>query len=463
MACVLGLLLSALLLLCELFTTCKTIPAWASSNQALSYSREALLSLCHYGDRPTADPFVSLIKNLPEDIRAPRRQRLRKRGRRGGIRQRLRRRGNRPPLPSMILSNARSLRNKMDELRLLTRGCFEYRESCIMLFTKTWLHPEIPDCCVDIEGFSHIRSDRSELSGKSKGGGLCLYINDKWCRQHTVREKICNPDVEFLCVSLRPFYLPREFGNILICSVYVPPNSNASRAAAQVADCVHEQLQRTPNAPIFIMGDLNHCNLNTALAGFEQYIKCDTRKNRTLDKCYGNVKHAYTAIAKPPLSNSDHNTVHLIPTYKTALKSSKPLVKSINAWTDDSIETLKGCFLCTDWDTFSGEPNLDNATEVTTDYIKFCVDTVIPKMTIKVYPNNKPYITKEVKDCINRKKQAFKTNDHLQLKTVQKELNQRLKEAREHHREAIEENLQAMNSKKTMGLHENSHQHETHK
>ena len=38
------------------------------------------------------------------------------------------------------------------------------------------------------------------------------------------------------------------------------------------------------------------------------------------------------------------------------------------------VETLKGCFLCTDWDTFSGELNPPNATEVTTDYIKFCVD-----------------------------------------------------------------------------------------
>ncbi len=111
----------------------------------------------------------------------------------------------------------------MDELRTLTRGCFEYRESCIMHFTETWLHPEIPDGLVEIEGFSHIRSDRTVLSGKSKGGGLCLYINDRWCRQHTVREKICSSDVELLCVSLRPFYLPREFGNILICSVYVPP------------------------------------------------------------------------------------------------------------------------------------------------------------------------------------------------------------------------------------------------
>ena len=62
---------------------------------------------------------------------------------------------------------------------------------------------------------------------------------------------------------------------------------------------------------------------------------------------------------------------------------------------------------------------------------------MIPKRTIKVYPNNKFYITKEVKECINRKKEAFKTND-------QKQLNQRLKEARE----AIEGNLQIMNPKK---------------
>lgn len=195
------------------------------------------MSLCHYGDKLTADPFGSLLKNVPEDIRAAHRQRLRKRGRRGGLRQQLRRRGNRPPLPSMILSNVRSLRNKMDKLRLLTRGCFEYRESCIMLFTETWLHPEIPDCCVGIEGFSHIRSDRSELSGKSKGGGLCLYINDKWYRQHTVRKKICHPDVELLCESqavLRPF------------SVYVPPNGNALRAAAQVADTNNYSAPQTP-------------------------------------------------------------------------------------------------------------------------------------------------------------------------------------------------------------------------
>ena len=36
----------------------------------------------------------------------------------------------------------------------------------------------------------------------------------------------------------------------------------------------------------------------------------------------------------------------------------------------------------------------------TTDCINFCMDTVIPKKNIKVYPSNKPYITKEVKYLI---------------------------------------------------------------
>ena len=64
-----------------------------------------------------------------------------------------------------------------------------------------------------------------------------------------------------------------------------------------------------------------------------------------LDKCYGNIKGAYRAKVLPPLANSDHSTVHLMPTYKSAFKSSKPIQKTVLQWTEDSVETLKGCFL----------------------------------------------------------------------------------------------------------------------
>ena len=90
---------------------------------------------------------------------------------------------------------------------------------------------------------------------KRKGGGVGVYVSDKWCKQFTVKETICSPDVELLCLSMRPHYLPRQFGNIIIAAVYVPPSGNAGRAAACIAECAHKQLQRAPGAPVLFLGD----------------------------------------------------------------------------------------------------------------------------------------------------------------------------------------------------------------
>lgn len=46
----------------------------------------------------------------------------------------------------------------------------------------------------------------------------------------------------------------------------------------------------------------NQCGLERSLPGFFQYLKCGTRKNNILDKCYGNIKDAYVAKARPPAS-----------------------------------------------------------------------------------------------------------------------------------------------------------------
>lgn len=69
----------------------------------------------------------------------------RRRGRRGGVRTRLRRRPFRPPLPSIILANVRSLRNKIDLLHAkctMERG---YRDACLITLTETWLDEEVPE------------------------------------------------------------------------------------------------------------------------------------------------------------------------------------------------------------------------------------------------------------------------------------------------------------------------------
>ncbi|KAK7461597.1 hypothetical protein BaRGS_00038641, partial [Batillaria attramentaria] len=67
-------------------------------------------------------------------------------------------------------------------------------------------------------------------TGKQHGGGVCLYVNPRWCNTVTVRDTLCTPDIELLTVSLRPFYIPREFPQLFFTLVYVHPRANAARA-----------------------------------------------------------------------------------------------------------------------------------------------------------------------------------------------------------------------------------------
>lgn len=67
----------------------------------------------------------------------------------------------------------------------------------------------------------------------------------------------------------------------------------------------------------------------------------------------------------------------------------------------------------TDWDVFfegcDGDLNL--LTESIASYLTFCVDTIIPSKQVKLYPNNKRWVTKDMKHCLNNKKAAFLQGD----------------------------------------------------
>uniref|UniRef100_A0AAV2MLB6 Uncharacterized protein n=1 Tax=Knipowitschia caucasica TaxID=637954 RepID=A0AAV2MLB6_KNICA len=93
------------------------------------------------------------------------------------------------------------------------------------------------------------------------------------------------------------------------------------------------------------------------MPSLHQYVDIPTRKQNTLDLCYGNISDAFVARAHAPLGFSDHNVV-LIPHYLTGLKRAKPTIHSASVWSEDAIAQLQGCLACTDWDVFQGD--LDN-------------------------------------------------------------------------------------------------------
>ncbi|KAI3351339.1 hypothetical protein L3Q82_005886 [Scortum barcoo] len=98
-----------------------------------------------------------------------------------------------------------------------------------MHFTETWLNHLTPDSLVQLDGFHLvIRADRNiRESGKKKEGGIALFVNDRWCNPgHIhVKEQRCTRDIELLAVSIRPYYLPREFSHVIaITTTYIPPS-----------------------------------------------------------------------------------------------------------------------------------------------------------------------------------------------------------------------------------------------
>ena len=51
--------------------------------------------------------------------------------------------------------------------------------------------------------------------------------------------------------------------------------------------------------------------------------------------------------------------------------------------------------------------DLDELADVTCSSAAFCRDMIIPCKKVKIYPNNRPWVTKSVKASIQAKKLAF--------------------------------------------------------
>lgn len=220
---------------------------------------------------------------------------------------------------------------------------------------------------------------------------MCLYVNQRWCKNVLVRERLCTKGVELLSVSLHPPYLPLEFPQLFVVVAYVHPRANGDKASESILMVTQKLQSKSPDAPLFVLGDFNHCSLGKVLKNLYQFVTCLTRHSKILDMCYGSVKGAYKSLPLPPLGGADHNCVHLILVYRTVLRREKVLTKQTKLWTDDAIMSLQGCYDCTAWDTFTEtSSDIDELTDVISSYVTFCEDSVIPKKTFKVFPN-KPF------------------------------------------------------------------------
>lgn len=174
----------------------------------------------------------------------------------------------------------------MDELQANVNHLHEYRNASILAFTETWLDKDADNSALHMDLDPPSDSTATVTSPVDNMAEVCVStLTPAGVPQSDVREELCTPNIELLAVSLRPFYVPREFPQLFFVLVYI----------------LNKLEQTSPDFPKLILGDFNHCTPEKSLKGFDQYISCTTRLGKTLDRCYGSVPDAYRSVALPPL------------------------------------------------------------------------------------------------------------------------------------------------------------------
>ncbi|KAK1785724.1 hypothetical protein P4O66_019073, partial [Electrophorus voltai] len=194
-------------------------------------------------------------------------------------------------------------------------------------------------------------------------------------------------------------------------SVLQGSRTQTREALQELYGAISELQNVHPDGLFIVTGDFNHANL-----GFE--------------------------ISSTHLGYSDHMSVMLIPAYRPIVRRSKPLLKQVRTWPAGAIYALQDCFEQTTWITFkeaatdSDTVNLEDYTESVTGYISKCIDVTVSK-TITTRPNQKQWMTAEVRMLLRTRDSVFRTGDREALRKTRAKLSCAIREAKCAHAQRI--------------------------
>ncbi|XP_033095678.1 uncharacterized protein LOC117100192 isoform X2 [Anneissia japonica] len=120
----------------------------------------------------------------------------------------------------------------------------------------------------------------------------------------------------------------------------------------------------------------------------------------------------------------------------------------VRKWSPEAEEALVREFGTTDWNIFTDKEDLNGITNAVSAYINFCIEKCVPVKTVKIYPNNKSWITKAVKLLLCEKRQAFKLGDTNRMKRLTSEIKSEIKKQKNIFKKKVEQNFKSNNMEK---------------
>ena len=153
---------------------------------------------------------------------------------------------------TVYYANARSVRNKLDEIKVLVG----FKRPHILLFVESWLHSDIDDNEIKIDGYKIFRRDRDSVV-KSRGGGLLIYVQDN-INVIEISESL-SFNIECLWIKVLGEHKNLNFG-----LYYRPPNSNESDDLE-----MFNSIRKLMDLDGIVIGDFNYPKINWKLLSSE--------------------------------------------------------------------------------------------------------------------------------------------------------------------------------------------------
>ena len=116
-------------------------------------------------------------------------------------------------------------------------------------------------------------------------------------------------------------------------------------------------------------------------------------------------------------------------------------LQKYSSWIIYTLNGIRGLF------PKNSNSDLNQVTDSVTSYLTFCADSVIPSKQVRLYPNNKPWVTKDLKICLNKTKLAFLSGDRQKVNELEKEFRQKSRLARIHNKNKVEQQFTTGNAR----------------
>ena len=326
-------------------------------------------------------------------------------------------------VPTLLLSNTMSLAPKIDEIAFT----IQQKDIQVGFFTETWLKDSIADDPIAISGYQLFRLDRKN----KQHGGVCLYV------KNTIESKtlpvLHKEDYEVLWCILQPKRLPRGFSNIIAGVLYHPPGANNIAMKEHLKSSLEIIETHYPNSGIVLAGDFNQLDFKSTakLFNLKPAINFPTRGTNTLDQIFTNLKNFYNpAESGPPFGLSDHVTITMIPAKRVNLRPQKTTIK-VRDKRPSNVASLGRFLLNIPWENIlSSLRSSDDKLTTFTEIINYGLNTIMPERSIKVNPNDRPWMTSHLKRLILQRQKAFALGNNFMFKLLRNKVNRERKRCR---------------------------------